>query len=290
MEKINKVFVVGTVVEVDTSIRQTADGRKYINGKLVVKSVSNGVENLIDLKVLAFELTKDGSVSKAYQTFSTLEAYLNKRVRVTAELREGSMVTQEGTIRKFNEVYAKFVSAARADAVDAITFEFNGFVVKPIYERTDREGNVIGYRIEVAQANYNDTAIQIVRFDIDKDDLNIASAIEAHYLPGASVCFNGEIQYTSRSVTKTEEVAFGNPVSKTYTSVEKVYRIKGGNEPYDVDSPNCYSEEVITRFIQAYKDADAARLAAAKESSAPAAPASPAAAAMGAITRRSSLI
>ena len=36
--KINKVFIIGTVEEVDTKIGVTSDSREYISGKVVVKS------------------------------------------------------------------------------------------------------------------------------------------------------------------------------------------------------------------------------------------------------------
>ena len=165
--KINKVFIVGTIEEVSTQVRATSDGRNFIGGKIVIKTVINDVENLIDCKVLAFEKTKTGDISKLFTSYKMLDGMLHKRVRVTAELAENYMPKQDGTLNKYNEVRLKFVSPAKSEDADTATFEFNGFVVKSLYERKNKNDEVYGYRLEVAQANYNDSNVQVIRFDVN---------------------------------------------------------------------------------------------------------------------------
>lgn len=287
--KINKVYVVGTVQEVNTNIRTTANGRDYINGKVVVKSTINDVDSLIEMKILAFAKNKNGEDNKIYQSYTKLDSFLGKRVRVAAELREGSMVNQStGGVNHYNEIYLKFINPARTDDIDCATFEFGGFVVKGLYERKNKEDELLGYRIEVGQANYNDTSMQVIRFDVNKDDLNIANIIESNYVIGSTVSFSGNITYVSRTETRTEEVAFGDPIIKTFVVSEKTFRITGGNEPYGDEAPETYTEEEIKKLVEAYKSADAERVA--KESASNEEPATPQGQAVSKLTRASSLI
>ena len=287
--KVNKVYVVGTVQEVNTNIRTSNDGRDYINGKVIVKTVINDVESLIEMKVLAFAKTKSGDDNRVYQSYTKLDGYLGKRVKISGEFREGSMINQtSGGVNHFNEIYLKFVNPAKVDDMDCATFEYSGFVVKGLYERKDKEDTLLGYRIEVGQANYNDTSMQVIRFDVHKDDLNIANVIESNYLVGSTVSFNGNITYISRKETKTEEVAFGDPVVKTFVVSDKTFRITGGNEPYGDEDPATYTQAEIKKFVEAYKAADADRIA--RASTAEEESVAPQGQAVSKITRASSLI
>lgn len=263
--KLNKVFIVGTVVEVNTQVRE-GNGKKYVNGKVVIKTTINDVENLIDCKVLAFEKTKSGEISKMFTNYCGLDGYLNKRVRVSAELAENFIPDQtNGTLKKFNQVNLKFINPAKSDDVDTATFEFNGFVVKPIYERKNKDDETIGYRIEIAQANYNNSNIQVIRFDVNAQDVNIVNAIEANYEAGATVEISGMLSSISTTETRTEEVAFGEPVVKTFVNTNRQYRITGGKEVIGEESPDYYPPEEIKQLVAAYKQADVERLAKAKE-------------------------
>lgn len=287
--KVNKVYVVGTVQEVTTNIRTSNDERVYINGKVIVKTVVNDVESLIEMKVLAFAKTKNGDDNKVYQSYTKLDGYLGKRVKISGEFREGSMINQtSGGVNHFNEIYLKFINPAKVDDMDCATFEYSGFVVKGLYERKDKEDALLGYRIEVGQANYNNTSMQVIRFDVHKDDLNIANVIESSYLVGSTVSFNGNITYISRKETKTEEVAFGDPVVKTFVVSDKTFRITGGNEPYGDEDPATYTQAEIKKFVEVYKAADADRIA--RASTAEEESATPQGQAVSKITRASSLI
>lgn len=292
--KFNKVTVKGTLAEVNTEVKTASDGRKYIGGKIVVRVVQDGVENLIDMKIFAFEMTKTNTVSKLFTAYTKLEGLLNKRVAVEGEFREDKMVDQSsGSIRAFNTISAKFINELRGDEPDCATFEFNGFVVKELYERRNKEDELYGYRIEVGQSNYNDTMLQVLRFDVDKNDVNIATAIQANYLTGMTVTFYGTLSQITRTETKVEETAFGDPVSKTKVYTDRAYRIKSGNQPLDEGDPNAYTMDEINSFIEAYKKDNETRIEKAKnggEEAAPAASTSPAAAAMNRMTRMQSLI
>jgi hypothetical protein len=132
--------------------------------------------------------------------------------------------------------------------------------------------------------------MSVLKFDVDKDDTNIAQAIEANYETGATVKFNGNLIYTSRTETKTEQVAFGDPIVKNITISDKSYRITGGDAPFEEDGPDTYTVDEIKKFVADYKAADAERLAKEKEKSTAAPAANSGAAGMAKMTRPSSLI
>ena len=293
--KFNKVTVKGTLAEVDTKISTTAAGKKYIGGKIVVRVVQDGVENLIDMKIFAFEMTKANTVSKLFTAYTKLEGMLNKRVAVEGEFREDKMVDQgSGSIRAFNTISAKFINELRGDEPDCATFEFNGFVVKELYERRNKEDELYGYRIEVGQSNYNDTMLQVLRFDVDKNDVNIATAIQSNYLTGLTVTFYGTLSQITRTEVKVEETAFGDPVTETKVYTDRAYRIRSGNQPLEEGDPNAYTMDEINTFIEAYKKDNEDRIEKAKnggEEAVSETPAtSPTAAAMNRMTRMQSLI
>lgn len=292
--KKNDVFIVGTLVNVKTDVR-TSDGKNYISGKISVKVVLNGVENIIDASIFAYEKTKEGADSKMFKTYAGLESMLNKRVRVTGSLGEGAIVDQStGDVRHFNQINARFINPAyTTDTEDKATFEYSGFVTKSLFERKDKEDNLLGYRIEVAQANWNDDNCIVVRFDVDKDDIRKAETISAHYLPGATVEFQGVLTSVTTMETKTVEADFGEPIVKVFPKTEKAYTIVSGNLPLDENDENAYSEAFKRQLVAAYKQADVDRVEKARNSATTdSTPVNPAAAAMGAITRsaRASLI
>lgn len=290
--KKNDVFIIGTLVDVKTDVRTNSENKTYVSGKASIKVVVNNVENIIEASVFAFEKTKENADNKMYKSYITLESLIGKRVRVTGSLDEGSLVDPStGDVRHFNQIRARFINAAYStDNEDKATFEYSGFVVRPIYERKDKEDNLLGYRIEVAQANYNDTNCIVIRFDLDKDDTQKAAVIEANYLAGCTVEFSGTLGAVSTIETKTVEADFGDPIVKTFAKTEKSYSIVSGNLPLAEDDENAYKKPFIDTLIAAYKQADVDRVEKARNAaSAESTPAeNTAAAAMGAITRKAS--
>ena len=261
--KNNKVYIVGTIAEVDVAERMSKTGKNFISGKVVVKCVVDDKENLVEVRVIAMEKNKDNSTNKQFTAYKNLPSMLNQRVRVSGELNDESMIAED-QVRHFNTIRGTFFNKARADEVDTCTFEYSGFVVKGIVERKNKDDETIGYRIEIAQANYNDTNMKVIRFDINKNDVNIAQAVESNYLVGSTVKIQGKISYETRIETKEEEVSFGEANKKTVVYTDKVYRITGGSEPLDSDSADCYPASEIQTLVAAYKAADANKLEEAK--------------------------
>lgn len=290
--KKNEVFIIGELVDVKTDVRTNSENKTYIGGKISIKVMVNNVENIIDASIYANEKTKEGADSKMYKSYLTLDGMIGKRVRVTGSLGEGSIVDPStGDVRHFNQINAKFVNAAYStDVEDKANFEYSGFVTRPIYERKDKEDNLLGYRIEVAQANWNDTNCMVVRFDLDKDDTQKAAVIEAHYVAGATVEFSGTLGAVSTVEVRTVEADFGDPITKTFAKTDKTYSIVSGNLPLASDDERAYNDAMIKTLVAAYKQADVDRVEKARNSNTSDASVADnsAAAAMSAITRKAS--
>lgn len=288
---LNEVIVTGTLEEVATEVKTDRNGKDYISGKIVVNCGEvDGKANLVDLRVFAYKMTKSGTTSKLFTSYESMEQYLHKRVTISGELREDNMFQQTtGKMNFYNALYVKFINTARSTEADGATFRFRGFIVRSIYERKDKEDNLIGYRMEIAQQNYNATRAQVLRFDVAKEDINIVNAISDRYVVGSTVEINGMITYLTTTRVVKEEVAFGEPNERTFVISEKMFRVTGGNEPYDESNPEAYSNEEVHKLVDAYKAYCAERLEAAKNNLSEAA-APTAKTAMQSAIRASSLI
>lgn len=287
----NTVTLIGTVEEVSTDIRSDKSGKEFIAGKVVVNCGEyEGKKNLIDVRVFAYRFTKSGSESKLYQSYVALDSYLNKRVRITASLREDSMFSQSrGKMTYYNAIYLRFINDAKSVEEDGATFVFSGFVVRELYARTNADGETLGYRIEVAQPTFDGAKnIYKLLFDVPREAGDIVAAIEDRYKAGLTVEFSGRIYFTSTIEKRTESAAFGEDTVKTYVNSEKRYYITSGKEPLDDDNPEAYTEAQIKDYITTYKAACADKEEKAKNNTS--GESNPVAKAMASATRASSLI
>jgi hypothetical protein len=157
--------------------------------------------------------------------------------------------TKDGQVINFTEINAGFFQLAKDSEADTATFEYSGFVKTPLFERKNEKEEVVAYEIEIAQANYNETNMGIVKFRVPKDP-NIRAAIENSYRKGATVSIQGQIFYLVEHVTKTEEVAFGTPIVKEFTNTTKILLITGGKDP--IVNELAYTPEQINMLEAAY--------------------------------------
>lgn len=225
MERTNKPYIVGTLKEVNLR-KGSKDGKDYIGGDFVVEVTPT---NLIEMKVFSFAKTNDGKENKRYSNYETLESLKGRRVKVTGEFSGRAFYqASQGQVIPFNEITASFINLAKDTDENTATFEFSGYVYKPLTERLDKEEKVIGYDLEVAQANYNGDNIQVIRFSVDPEARGIVNSVRNNYTKHSTISFSGIILHTPVTQTKTEEVEFGDPIVKTFTSVRKSYLITGG--------------------------------------------------------------
>jgi hypothetical protein len=250
MERTNKVYVVG-ILRDDFEIREgDKDGQEYIGGNFKVEVEE---DNLIEFKFFSYRNTVAGARNKRYDNFKNIPNLAGQRVRINGELAGRAFyLASQGQTISFNEVSPNFINIARNEDENVATFEISGFVFTPLVERADKEDNIVSYDLEVGQANYSGEKMQLLRFNIEPSAKNIISSVREHYTKHSTIRFNGVIHYTPITETKTEEVEFGEAITKTFTSVRKQYLITGGKSP--ILTGEAYTAEQIEKLTESYRD------------------------------------
>lgn len=251
----NDVYIVGELVEIK-DLRQISygDNQNAISATIVVKCNIGEEENLIEVRNFTNELTKAGAVNKNYATICNLNDMLNKRVVISGARLTSERFWSANSQQLLNSTKVSFnmIRLARSNETeDKATFEFGGFVTNPLVEILDEDGNLKYYEMSIAQANYKEDNMFIVKFALNKDNVKAATAIQRAYEVGTTVQIVGNIS-TIVTQHKTETpMAFGEPVVKTFTNVDKKFFITSGSNP--IQDEGCYDEATIERLIDAYK-------------------------------------
>lgn len=250
--KINKITVVGELVENNLEITKTAD-KTYIAGNLVVKSVVNGVEQLTPVHFFANELKKDNTPNSMFKSYSEADKYLNKRVSIAAEIDENRFYNEQSNqIHSSNRVKGIFINDARTNQVDGVDFSFTGFVAAPLSERLNQKGELLFYEITLGQVDWTGEKPTYVKFIVR--DRNIASAVADLYDRGITTTVYGSYAVESETSVVEKETAFGAPVVNEYTSVFKNFVITAGDYPL---TDKAYTPAQVEALMKAYVDAEA---------------------------------
>ena len=251
MERTNKIYVVGTLTQVKDTRSGDKDGVAWIAGTAVIAGAEN---NEYEFKYYAAEQTQSGKENSRFANYAGLEDRIGERVKVNGEIRGRVWYNvAQGQMINFNELSAGFFNTPKPTEADTATFEYSGFVTKPLHERYNRDEELIGYEIEIAQANYRGDNMQIIRFFVDKANPQNVSAIERSYAKGTTVAINGLIHYEVTMEEKIEEVAFGDPIVKTYQNTRKYFEITGGKQPI-IEDGMAYTPAQIAKLQSSYNE------------------------------------
>jgi len=247
--KTNIVRVTGTLVEVNLETKQSQNtGNDFISGSIVIKSVIAGREQLTDIHLYASSVKKDGGSNKFFETYGALEGKIGKRISVQGEIEENRYYNEgSGQVISFNRNKGTFINDAKSNEVDQAKFEFAGYVIKPVSERVDKDGNVLFYEISLAQSNYNGTMPIVAKFTIN--DMKIVKVVETLYEKGLTVKVMGDVSIISEMIEYTEETAFGEPVVKESQRTYRNYIVTSGTEPA---TKGFYTDEQIIELDSAY--------------------------------------
>lgn len=250
MERTNKIYIIGTLSQVKDIRTGDKDGIPWIAGTAVVTSD----ENEFELKFYSSAKTQKGVENSRFANYETLADRVGERVKANGEISGRSWYNEgQGQIIGFNELSAGFFNTPKPTEGDVATLEYSGFVTKTIYERFNKDEELVAYEMEIAQANYSGDNMQIIKFTIDKDNPKIISAIEKSYAKGTTVSVNGILRYEVITEEKVEEVAFGDPIVKKYQNTRKSFVITGGKQVI-VDEGLAYTPAQIAKLESSYND------------------------------------
>jgi hypothetical protein len=250
--KQNSFKIVGELVEVNLEAKTSSrSGKDFISGKIVVKSVINGRQQLTEVELYSNKFKQDGTPNKLFETYSTLGALLNKRVRVSGELAESRFFSPTNSQLVSTTVNrGRYVAPADTKDTDAADFSFAGYIIKPLYEKTSKEGDLVAYEMVVAQANWNNTKPTLVKFTVSKDNKTAVTAIQRLYEKGMTVSVRGTVSIVTEDVQVSEQTAFGES-TRVYHNTYKNYLIETGSQPLD---KGAYAPQDILELNRAYED------------------------------------
>ncbi len=250
----NEVVVVGTLVDNGLEIKESQGGQTYITGNIAVKSVINGEEQVFEFRLFSFQYKKGTTETNGlFRTYSNLDTKIGSRVKVIGSIEENRFFQERtGQIVSFNLNAGRFIYDVTDKTPDSATFEFAGYVDKPVHEKTNKDGEVLHYELVLGQANYNGTKPVMVKFQVPADNKRAVAYMERNYEKGTTVTINGNLSVEVEKITKEEEVAFGDPIVKEYINTFKAYQIVSGSEP--IFGKNEYTNAIIRTFANAYED------------------------------------
>jgi hypothetical protein len=250
----NEVVVVGTLVDNGLEIKESQGGQTYITGNIAVKSVINGEEQVFEFRLFSFQYKKGTTETNGlFRTYSNLDTKIGSRVKVIGSIEENRFFQERtGQIVSFNLNAGRFIYDVTDKTPDSATFEFAGYVDKPVHEKTNKDGEVLHYELVLGQANYNGTKPVMVKFQVPADNKRAVAYMERNYEKGTTVTINGNLSVEVEKITKEEEVAFGDPIVKEYINTFKAYQVVSGSEP--IFGKNEYTNAIIRTFANAYED------------------------------------
>jgi hypothetical protein len=250
--KQNSFKIVGELVEANLETKTSSrSGKDFISGKIVIKSLINGKQQLTEVELYSNKFKQDGTANKLFETYANLGALLNKRVRVSGELGESRFFSTQNTQLVSTTVNrGRYVAPADTNEKDTADFAFAGYIVKPLYEKNSKDGELLAYEMVIAQANWNNTKPTLIKFAVAKDNKAAVSAIQRLYEKGMTVSVRGGVSVVTEDVAVEEQTAFGQS-TRVYHNTYKNYLIQTGSQPLD---KGVYTSQDILELNRAYED------------------------------------
>lgn len=290
----NTFTVVGTLKQVEYKNKEKQ--AEQVSSRATVESVIGGKTKTYEIEFFSKAVTQAGTPNKLYATYLDMEKNIGKKIKITGELRENRYYssTKEAVVST-NVLSGRFVNYDVKDS-DIATFGFDGFVIRALSEKKNKDEEIYQYNISVAQEGYKEGSLVVINFNVSvaPEDMAIVDVIRDRYSVGSSVQIDGDLDfYTETTVSEVNrEGGFGKPIVREYTNTYRNYFITSGSAPILSDDEKAfYNDEKINALVQAYKANDVELEKAAKEKENTTTPAqSTAPAAKPAVKRTGSLI
>ena len=287
----NSIKIVGKLTDAQVTLGNRKDnGQGYVSVDATIESVIGGVSNEFKVGFYASQMTKEGKISKLYESYSRLPELVGKKVEVDGEIRENRYYsTNLNQLVSTQLLSGRFVKGVADSTVDVATFVVGGFLVKTPVEKRNKKDEVYRYDVTLGQSNYAGNGMSMITLHIDPNRRDVVSGVEGLYNVGDTIQFTGSLVFKTEVVTVEDaNTAFGAPVTKTYTNRQSNYYIEGGSNPLADD--RAYPQDVINTLIAAYKAHDVELQSAAASKDSGSAPAASVAATPVVTKRQTSLI
>lgn len=235
--KENRVNLVGQLKQADVVDSVTSKGVPYRRGTLIVLAAGN------EFKVNFFEQKtyKNGNENGKYNQVAQLQN--GQLVSLQCSFRENKFVGSDGSLVKNQELSLNFINQPRETDVEGLTFGFTGFVVSPLSEVRDEQGNLTHFSMKIAQSEYiEDLGMLVAEFAVDPLNQQAVQYIQSSYPVGATAKIGGigKASVVTREVVK--EAMFGESEKQVFQNHIQRFYIESG---FEVSELGKYTPEMI---------------------------------------------
>lgn len=255
----NTFTIVGTLKSVE--YRNKEKMAEQVSARAVIESLIGGITKSFEVEFFSKAVTAAGAPNKLYAAYCDLEKNIGKKIKVNGELRENRYysATKESVVST-NTLSGRFINYNPSDS-DTATFEFQGFVVRELSEKTNKDGEVYQYNLSIGQEGFKENSLNVITFNVDvnPESSGIVSYIRDNYTSGSSVIVIGELDFQNKTTTKeiSQEGGFGGPIVREYTNTYRNYFVTQGTAPISPSEDKAlYNDEKIAALIEAYKAND----------------------------------
>lgn len=236
----NQVFIIGTIESLNIIKDTSAKVGAYIRGDLVIK-VSHPKPMNIPLTFFTGAVNqKDGKPRKLYGQLESLRQ--GQRISVQGSIEANKFWNQNnGQLAKGKRLKLNFINNVNQGESDRADFVFSGFVKESLKEMHNKEGDLTGYNIQLAQATYDNSRAEVIGFMVDPNNRQAVNYVMSEYTAGKTVKVSGELDYD----IITEIVDFGKPITRTFQRNISNLIITSGSSV----EAGTYSKEDIERLL-----------------------------------------
>jgi len=247
----NKVFVEGTVSEVNFEIKQI-DGKEAITGDIVIQLND---DSICTVDVFSYKFKKDGNENTVFKGLSTVMneyksiAKFGKeeadKVRISgAKLVVNDYYNSSGELKSIVKMQTNFVNRMKQgeELNPKAEFEVEVFIHK-INDELNKNNELTGNKIISGLVPVYDG--KIVPMDFIVKDPELVQGIESLYEPGQTVKLYGDVNISITTTKTIIPVAIGKPKEVINTLTTRELIITGGSEPYIEDDANVFNVETV---------------------------------------------
>lgn len=224
VESYNKVDLIGKVAEITHRVGKSRAGLDYIAGEVMVETDS---DNIIPISFFQNQLTKEGKPNSGYTAMETMIREFKTIAKDGreeadtlelggAKLEENSFYSEDGQLRRGFRVSGRFFNR-KAGADPKNEFIVEGTIVN-IHEEVRQDLPTGRIFVDLLVIGWGDRA-NILKLVV-KDEIG-ASYVKTSLSEGDEVKFAGEIQFSKVEEEFTEEAAYGPPITRVVSRVEK---------------------------------------------------------------------
>ena len=247
--KTNSLNIIGTLASIER-IEGVSDKSgspvDYVRGSLSITVKLPTKTMTIPVSFYAAKITKAGNPRKLVKQINDL--VLGQRIAIQGTINENKFwIADRDQMAKTKKINLVFINDAK-ELPDTATFDYAGFVYKPLKEVFDKDAQSTGqWTISLGQATYLNEYAEIMEFNVDAADRNAIAFIEREYTAGKTVHVVGDVHFDVETVTRSEKADFGPDKVTVYQKNVSILTILSGIAIINADDD--YTSEEMSKLV-----------------------------------------